>query len=218
MLALAPMPAVTLRASKRRKSLAPLPKSVTAGMTLFSLHAEISELEKAYEASVAAVVERRRDAEATVRSGWGLFADQDPPEPEYFEDIGYTRNFWEEVQSLEEEMDAAILHVRSAFLIVLFHTFEKWLKRVSGIQSNYREQTARVFFSKRNISLNFQKLALLKDAADLAKHESKPQAERLLRFDPDLVDRKGRLCLRTDEKLHWFFSVLREMRFVGRDS
>lgn len=199
--------------------MAPLPKSFIAGYTLVSLNWQLSQLETAFNASVDALVERRDTAEATVRRKWGIGPDEEPPDPEYFGDeVGYAPEFWEEVSGLAEEMNSSIVQVRSAFLIVLFHTFEKLLKRWTGTTANYRRQTAERFFRERQITVDLDEIDLLKDAVDLAKHGNKRQADRVRAVAPELVSESGELRLAEDAHLVRFFDIFRLMRYVGNDA
>ncbi|MGN6487627.1 MAG: hypothetical protein ACTHLT_07375 [Devosia sp.] len=85
-------------------------------------------------------------------------------------------------------MDSSIVQVRSAFLIVLFRTFERLLKQWTNTSANYRRQTAQRYISRQHIAVDRDGLHFLKDAVDLAKHGSRPQADRVRAVAPELFE------------------------------
>src|SRR5690348_10500321 len=108
--------------------MAPLPKTTAAAIRLYLLRAKVRDLHTAYEVSIRAIDERLMAAEDTVRKGWGLAPDETPPEPEYVEGAGYAPDFWDQVADIAVEMNVALKEVRRAFLISLFHVFEREAK------------------------------------------------------------------------------------------
>lgn len=145
------------------------------------------EISRAYHTTLKAQAELETSAELTVRKRYKLAPKEAVPEVEYDEDGQPSFDFWEEVGELKDEAESATRIIRSAFLIALFHFWERhsnrWVRR-----KEYHHETVMAWLKAQGYEPNE---ALLKDlhlAANCAKHGPGASCKGLFDRCSDLFD------------------------------
>jgi len=164
------------------------------------------DIQAAYELAIEGIAARRAAAEAVTRDRWGLTADDVPPI--YDDETGRAPEFWEMVGDIEREMDAAAAHVRIAFLMTLFHAFERQTRRLTK-STHYDHQATMTIFGESGIAIDENKLRELRLAANAAKHGEGVSLDDLRLARPDLVEEDAVVV--SAEQLEEFFEVFRRM-------
>jgi hypothetical protein len=90
------------------------------------------EISRAYHTMLSAQAKMVAGPEAIVRQRYGMASEEAVPEVEYDDDGPASFDFWEEVGEIEGEAESATRIVRAAFLIALFHFWEKHSNRWVG--------------------------------------------------------------------------------------
>lgn len=86
----------------------------------------LDNFEKAYKISTEPLEATKQNADAIVRKAFGMKADEEPPEVVYDKEDGSPSfDFHEEVYSTVYDAEAVASLLREAFLISLFHLWER---------------------------------------------------------------------------------------------
>jgi hypothetical protein len=183
-----------------------------------ALHATVfeygfEELFRAYRTALSAAIQSGINAEETVRKRHRLGADEPIP-PVTHDDDGFPLfDFWEEVGEINDEADSTTNIIRIAFLIALFHFWEKhsnrWVRR-----SSYDHAAVMVWLKGQGGRPNEDLIKELELAANCAKHGPGWSCDELCRRRPDLFGqttfRLGAHNLKIDEAtLDSFFEAVR---------
>jgi hypothetical protein len=146
------------------------------------------EISRAYQMSINVQINRKTDAEAVVRKRYRMKPDEPIPEVEYGEDGEPSNDFMEEVGELEQEADSTAQTIRAAFLIGLFHFWERHSNRWVGRQA-YNRRKVVAWLRNQGCSPNDALLKDLELAANCAKHGPGKSANQLFARRPDLFQR-----------------------------
>lgn len=151
-----------------------------------NFHKGLDRLEAAYGAACARpsemIVDARRRAER-LTADWDLINDLDVEDQDSLVD---------DADGLDMSMDAGIASlalVREAFLISLFHYWERQMRDFGGAavcdkDGCYRHDRAVGFCKRLGFRVLPEELAVLKYAAEVAKHSLGPSALKLLDLRP----------------------------------
>ena len=146
------------------------------------------EVSIAYRASVMALERQRMDAEQFTRSRLGLEPDQPIPQDESDPDgPTFSDFFWEEVGEFEQEADGALDIVRIAFLIGLFHFWERQSNRWVDTK-HYDHERVMEWLRQHGQKPDKEALSDLKLAANCAKHGPGQSCTGLYNRRPDLFE------------------------------
>jgi hypothetical protein len=155
--------------------------------TLYGMAFEfgLEEISRAYQSTMNAHAELAASAEAIVRKRYGLTAEQSVPEVEYADDGEPSHDFWEEVGQLENEAHSSIEIIRAAFLIGLFHFWEKhsirWVDKPA-----YHHDAVMAWLKTQGYAPDADRLKELELAANCAKHGPGKSCNKLFACRPDL--------------------------------
>lgn len=136
---------------------------------------DYSAVRTAYRASREGLRERARAAERITRESWGLGPNEEfPSEPD---ENGWSLkgDFWVQVGEVEHESGSADEIIREAFIIGLFHLWERHANRWSGVD-RYDEGKTLAELKAIGRQPNEEKLRLLKLLAHCLKHGPSPNS------------------------------------------
>ncbi len=145
------------------------------------------EISRAYHMTLKAQVELEAEAEATVRKRSGLTPDEVVPEVEHDENGQPSFDFWEEVGELKDEAESTARIVRSAFLIALFHFWERHSNRWID-KENYSHEPVMAWLKTQNSTPDEALLKDLQLAANCVKHGPGNACNKLLARRPELFE------------------------------
>lgn len=150
----------------------------------------LETIRTAYRATREGLDERARNAESMTRDRWGLAADEEPSDDPAEDGWSPRGQFWIEVGEVQSESTSAEEAIRQAFIIALFHFWERNANRWCGGLHNYDEN--KTFEALKAIGRHPEEegLRLLKLLANCLKHGASPRpsgaCNQLHKLYPDL--------------------------------
>ncbi|WP_242140716.1 hypothetical protein [Sphingomonas sp. TREG-RG-20F-R18-01] len=149
-------------------------------------HTALDWLETAYKAACARpteMIERAKRRVERLQEDWERYDVMDHDDREALSDHN---------DSLSGDMSAGIVSlalVREAFLISLFHLWEKQIKDFGGPavcdkEGRYHHDRAMGYLLSQSFRVFPRELQILKYAAEVAKHSEGPSAQKLLDLRP----------------------------------
>jgi hypothetical protein len=195
------------------------PNSLTTDMWSWLFKYQLGELRRAYrgareasERERAAIEKKWNEFEVSVAAGMAQFVEED-------EEGNVIVDWGDQAGEALSEIDAVQRIYREAFLIALYHFWEReLLKRMK--QSRYSDEQAFAFLKSKGLSPDEPNLKALRLATNVAKHSKGPSADQLHMLRPELFDTKemakwkhkpGHEYLRiSDNVLDAFFEAVRK--------
>lgn len=153
-------------------------------------HFEFDDLRRAYRSSIASFEAASENAEATVRRMYGLAQDEPFPEVEPDEE-GYGLSFdWGElVGEIEHDARSSKSLVRTAFVIALFHFWERETNRWRQMKGKtYDHRNTMLWLTAKGITPEDATLHELELSAHCAKHGPGRSCNQLFALRPDFFD------------------------------
>lgn len=145
------------------------------------------EISRAYRTTLKAHAEQESSIETIVRKRYGLTPEEAAPEVVYDEQGQPSSDFWAEVGEFKDEAESTTRIVRSAFLIALFHFWERhsnrWVRR-----ETYHHDTVMTWLKDQGYVPNEPLLKTLELAANCVKHGPGRSCTDLFARRPDLFD------------------------------
>lgn len=196
--------------------MAPIPPKALHAVRNYTLRISVEDIHHAYNAAIAGLQHRESEIEESVRRQLGLapdapFPDADPYDPD--DPIGA---LYEDAGEQDSQAKRGAPLVRHAFLIALFHLWERHCnaqfktKDYNSTQANTMLKAA----GHESLCLSITELQL---AANCAKHGRGPSGGRLFRKRPDFFPHakdaeqaNERTLLISDETLQQFFQIILE--------
>ena len=153
-----------------------------------SLHRDLfrfgfEELHRAFVSTSKEFDQPMASAEESVRRRYGL-GPEDPVPPVEYDDVGVpSHDFWEEVGELIDETKSTSKVIRLAFLISLFHFWERhsnrWVEKPA-----YNHQLVMEWLRSRGLTPDAAAIKALELAANCAKHGPGPSCNALFAQRP----------------------------------
>lgn len=161
---------------------------MVGNMDAVVFHFGLEEVGVAYRASRDGLRREKRSAEATMRERCGLASDDPIEEGEAGEcGLNFAEGFWEQVGDLEREAEIAETVIRGAFIIALFHFWERqtnrWLQR-----KRYEATPTIAFLQAHGRTPDAAQLELLHHLANCLKHGPGTSCDLLQAMAPQLFD------------------------------
>ena len=144
----------------------------------------LEEVSTAYRASVQALEQHSADAEQLTRRRFGLEPDDPIPEDET-DGLPFSDFFWEQVGEFDREAAGALEIVRTAFLIGLFHFWERQSRRWVDTK-HYEHERVMKWLREHGQEPDEDALKDLQQAANCAKHGSGCSCMKLYKRRPHL--------------------------------
>jgi hypothetical protein len=162
--------------------LAPIPYSFRAYLFL----ATLDDIENAYRAAAKAQSNRSIEIEADVRRRLGIGANDRFPDRNDDDEHDYIGRLYDEAGDLELQANRGGQLVRKAFLIALFHHWERHCNRELNQRSYAHPRT---WLNERGKSEFAKEILELSRAANCAKHGPGHSCEDLFKMSPHLFPR-----------------------------
>lgn len=105
--------------------MAKFPPEVLRSMRNFWLRMDVDDLENAYQAALKGLVHRETEIEGMVRSQLGLGPDEEWPDRDDDDPDDPIARAYDEAGELSAQAERGAPMVRKAFVIALFHTWER---------------------------------------------------------------------------------------------
>jgi hypothetical protein len=136
---------------------------------------DYSAVKAAYDAVREGLHERSLAAEKITREKWGLAPGEELSKEADEQGWSSNEEFWVQVGEVETESGAAVEIIREAFVIALFHVWERNANRWCGVD-NYNEDGTFALLKALGRDPNKDKLITLKLLANCLNHgkSSKP--------------------------------------------
>ncbi len=157
---------------------------------------QLNTVWSAYQAGEAALARQELDAESIVRTRWGL-GPAEPPS-EYTDETGRAPDFGEDIGDLIFEARMASGELRVAFLITLFHAYERQVMRFLGTKQ-YDHDRAMDLLRRSGMNPDAAAIETVQIAANAAKHGEGRSMELLRARRPELVDDEGDVRLSREQ-------------------
>lgn len=158
--------------------MAKLPRATVLAIAREMFRYDLNDLDEAYANSLHGIESQGGEIEAMVRSKLGLDPSDEFPDPDLDDPDDPIALLYEHAGELDQQTRRSAHIVRKAFLISLFHLWERH-HMPPPVKSLGKEQRRRLF----------SKLNQLRLAANTAKHTPGPSAEKLFKLRPDLFPR-----------------------------
>ncbi len=145
----------------------------------------LDRLEGTYRLSIELPEDTKRKADETARQAFGLKPGQTPPEVYTQEDGLPSPDFGDELYTIEYEAEATSSLVREAFLISLFHFWERQSNLWLGVRgATYNHQSTIGWLQTHGYTLDEPTIRRLELAANCAKHGPGRACDTLYALDP----------------------------------
>lgn len=149
----------------------------------------LEELSNAYRTSMMVFEQRAASAEEVVRQQWGLSPDEPAPEVDYDEDGAPAFDFGEAVGEIEAEARSSQALVRTAFVVALFHFWERQANAWQAIPGEkYNHAATMAWLHRSGIQPRTEDLLTLQHVANCAKHGPGKSCDALAARCLDLFD------------------------------
>lgn len=194
--------------------MAPLPDSLIRSMRNFQLRMDVEDLQSAYHSSLKGLVHREDEIEALARAELGIGPTDDWPDRNDDDPDDPIAELYDRSAELDAQAQRGAPMVRKAFLIALFHAWERHLNSRLK-RGQYDHQVARKTISDDGHEAQWQSIRELQLAANCAKHGPGTSCSDLYAMRPDLFPRaqsaekasEGTLAI-SDETLNVFFDAV----------
>jgi len=161
-----------------------IPPGVIRAMLKFQLRMDVEDLQNAYRSALSGLVHRENEIEAMVRGQLGIGPEDDWPEPSEGEDDDPISLLYDHAGELDAQAKRGAPMVRKAFLIALFHAWERHcnarLKR-----DYYGLSAARGMIMRDGHATEWTAIRELQLAANCAKHGPGDSGRDLYAVRPD---------------------------------
>lgn len=152
-------------------------------------HFQFDDLRRAYGSSIASFEAAAEAADATVRRMYGFERDEPFLEVEHDDEGGSSMDWGELVGEIEHDAHSSKSLVRTAFVIALFHFWERETNRWRQVTGKtYDHQATMLWLTAKGITPVDTTLHELELAAHCAKHGPGRSCNQLLALRPDLFD------------------------------
>ncbi|RRH94244.1 hypothetical protein EH240_27575 [Mesorhizobium tamadayense] len=159
--------------------MAPLPYAFRAWLFLQAL----DDIQAAYKAAAQALSSRPDEIEEEVRRRLGIGPTDAFPDRNDDNEEDYVGRLYDEAGDLEERADRGAHFVRKAFLIALFH---HWERHCNAELKRATYGHPRGWLSQRGKSPYAKEILELERAANCAKHGPVHSCQNLFKMAPDL--------------------------------
>jgi hypothetical protein len=180
----------------------------------------LDDIEAAYQAAAKAHVDRPDEIERKVRLHLGLGPDDPFPDRNDDDDYDPVGRLYDEAGEMEERATRGAHIVRKAFLIALFHHWERHCNKCLGWE---KYGHPRKWLESHGHADCVVSIRELQKAANCAKHGPGNSCKELYRMRPDLFPRvkspseaKESLLVIDRATLDAFFSTVRKASFLSR--
>lgn len=165
--------------------MAPLPGHIVHVINLALLDMHLTEIEHAYTAAVASLKDTRKKTEENFRLALGIGPTDPLPEPETDEEGGHLDDMYEKGAENIQVAENSIPLVRKAFIIALFHLWERHCNSGMNVE-RYVYEDAMAWVEAGGGKPNRDGLRHLELACNCAKHGPGKSCQKLWRVRPDL--------------------------------
>lgn len=165
-------------------------------------HFQFDDLRRAYRTTIASFEAAADSAEATVRRMYGFGPDEPFPEVEYDEDGGPSMDWGELIGEIEHDAHSSKALVRTAFVIALFHFWERETNRWQQVVGKtYDHQATMLWLIAKGRTPDDATLRELELVAHCAKHGAGRACSQLFGLRPDLFDLTSAQSIPNDSNL-----------------
>ena len=131
----------------------------------------LDRVENAYRATIEPVEDVKSRADSIARQAFGLSLGEIPPEVSIEEDGSFSPDFSDSVYTVEYEAEETSSLIREAFLITLFHFWEKQSNLWLGVRgTTYNHLCTMAWLKSQNYLPNELEIRKLQFAANCVKH------------------------------------------------
>ena len=200
----------------RQPSMVQLSENLIRSMRNFQLRMEIEDLHNAYRASLQGLIHREGEIEAAARAELGLGPADEWPERNDFDPDDPIGELYERSADLDAQAKRGAPMVRKAFLIALFHAWERHCNARLKPKTYHPHDVNQMLWRDGRGAV-CDEIETMQLAANCAKHGPGTSAKALFRKRADLFqgvssdheasDSKLRI---SDEVLVGFFAAVRE--------
>lgn len=188
--------------------------SLPRGIRSWLFRSALDDIEMAYEAAAKAHANRPNEIEADVRRHLGLAPDDPFPQRDDDDEDDPLHRLYDDAGAMQEHATRGAHLVRKAFLIALFHHWERYC---NSILKREKYGHPKRWLQQRGHPECVKPIRELEAAANCAKHGPGNACRTLYRMRPDLFPRvtsdveANENSLQIDEQtLKGFFSMVRE--------
>ncbi|WP_137930305.1 hypothetical protein [Mesorhizobium comanense] len=165
--------------------MAPLPQHIRYAVNLAILDMHLTEIDHAYSAAVSSLKDTRRKTEDAFRRALGIGPNDPLPEPETDEEGGYLDDMYDQGAEKIQVAENSIPLVRKAFVIALFHLWERHCNDGMKVKKYVHEDAMR-WVEGNGGKPNRDGLRQLELACHCAKHGPGLSSQKLWRLRANL--------------------------------
>ena len=144
----------------------------------------LGRLENAYKASIEQPEDTKRKADEIARKAFGLKPGQTPPQVYTQEDGSPSPDFGDELYTIEYEAEETSSLIREAFLIALFHFWERQSNLWLGVRgATYNHQSTMGWLQNHGYTPDEPTIRRLELAANCTKHGPGKSCDALYALD-----------------------------------
>lgn len=168
--------------------MAPFPPAVRRAMLNFQLRMDVEDLRGAYRAALTGLQHRQSEIEIFVRDRLAIGPEDPWPDPDENDPDDPVTLLYEQAGEMDAQAERGALMVRRAFLIALFHLWERhsnnYLKR-----EHYDHNVVRKYLIRYGHAKAVDSIRRLQLAANCAKHSSGDSCLDLFKLYPSFFPR-----------------------------
>lgn len=193
--------------------MAELPTNVAEAIATAIFASELQLFQRSYRAALKALEYEEQEVEKSVRAALRLGATDEFPDGEDGDSDDLIREVYDRASESVTEIHRGATLVSKAFLIVLWHMWERHCNRRLK-EREYRSGKVFAWLNAKGRTPDMKRLDQLRLAANCAKHGPGDGCRNLFRKRPDLFRENGRapcesnLIIKTDVLNEFFSAVL----------